>query len=97
MTSVLISLLAVLRGVVRSRAALHLEVLALRHQLLLSAKTPSIGDFLWSQANDSRERPRADDVATLIVYAPEPCADSVFPSPSAPGSMCSPMLHASDC
>ena len=33
MTSVLISLLAMLRGVVRSRAALHLEVLALRHQL----------------------------------------------------------------
>jgi|SRR5262249_32112947 len=33
MTSVLISLLATLRGAVRSRAALHLEVLALRHQL----------------------------------------------------------------
>jgi len=33
MTSVLISLLAMLRSVVRSRAALHLEVLALRHQL----------------------------------------------------------------
>src|SRR5262245_2870041 len=33
MTSVLISWLAMLRGVVRSRAALHLEVLALRHQL----------------------------------------------------------------
>src|SRR5262244_2763841 len=33
MTSVLISLLAMLRGVVWSRAALHLEVLALRHQL----------------------------------------------------------------
>lgn len=33
MTSVLISLLAMVRGVVRSRAALHLEVLALRHQL----------------------------------------------------------------
>src|SRR5262245_54131269 len=33
MTSFLISLLAMLRGVVRSRAALHLEVLALRHQL----------------------------------------------------------------
>lgn len=33
MTSVLISLLAMLRGPVRSRAALHLEVLALRHQL----------------------------------------------------------------
>src|SRR5215475_13426953 len=33
MTSVLIALLAMLGGVVRSRAALHLEVLALRHQL----------------------------------------------------------------
>ena len=31
--SVLISLLLTLRGIVRSRAALHLEVLALRHQL----------------------------------------------------------------
>ena len=33
MTSVLISILATLQGLVRSRAALHLEVLALRHQL----------------------------------------------------------------
>jgi putative transposase len=33
MGSVLISVLAMLRGVVRSRAVLHLEVLALRHQL----------------------------------------------------------------
>jgi hypothetical protein len=33
MMSVLISVLATIRGVVRSRAALHLEVLALRHQL----------------------------------------------------------------
>jgi putative transposase len=33
MTSVLISILAMLRGAVRSRAALHLEILALRHQL----------------------------------------------------------------
>src|SRR5882672_10953793 len=33
MTSVLMSVLAMLRGVVRSRAALHLEILALRHQL----------------------------------------------------------------
>ena len=35
MISVLISVLATLRGLVRSRAALHLEVLALRHQLLV--------------------------------------------------------------
>ena len=33
MTSVLISLLPTLRELVRSRSALHLEVLALRHQL----------------------------------------------------------------
>src|SRR5688572_16491508 len=33
MMSVLISLLAMLRGLARSRAALHLELLALRHQL----------------------------------------------------------------
>src|SRR5215475_8748601 len=33
MTSVLISWLATFRDVVRSRAALHLEILALRHQL----------------------------------------------------------------
>ena len=33
MTSVLLSLLLTLRGLAQSRAALHLEVLALRHQL----------------------------------------------------------------
>jgi len=33
MTSVLISVLTTVRGVVRTRAALHLEILALRHQL----------------------------------------------------------------
>jgi putative transposase len=33
MLSVLISLLLTFRGIMRSRAALHLEVLALRHQL----------------------------------------------------------------
>src|SRR3954466_3473087 len=35
MRSVLVSVLMMLRGVVASRAALHLEVLALRHQLLV--------------------------------------------------------------
>ena len=39
MTSVLISVLATLRGLVRSRAALHLEVLALRHQLQVLERT----------------------------------------------------------
>ena len=33
MTSVLLSLLLTVRGMARSRAALHLEVLALRHQV----------------------------------------------------------------
>jgi hypothetical protein len=33
MTAVLISVLATLRGMVRERTALHLEILALRHQL----------------------------------------------------------------
>src|SRR5690349_4913169 len=33
MTAVLISVLAMLRAAVRSRVALHLEILALRHQL----------------------------------------------------------------
>ena len=33
MMSVLMSILAMLRGAVRSRAALRLEILALRHQL----------------------------------------------------------------
>jgi hypothetical protein len=33
MTSALISVLMTVRGVVRARTALHLEILALRHQL----------------------------------------------------------------
>ena len=33
MTPVLLSRLATLRGIIRSRAALHVEILALRHQL----------------------------------------------------------------
>src|SRR4051794_17631329 len=33
MTSVMMSLVATIRSIVRSRAALHLEILALRHQL----------------------------------------------------------------
>jgi len=37
-----------------------------------------------------------DAVATLIAYALEPCAESVFASPSALSSICSPMLLASD-
>ncbi len=55
MTSVLISVLATLRGVMRSRAALHVELLALRHQLrVLERSRPrrlrlSKGDrWLWA-------------------------------------------------
>ena len=39
MISVLISLLQTLRGLAQSRAALHLEVLALRHQLQVLQRT----------------------------------------------------------
>src|SRR5262249_45645806 len=39
--SVLISLLAMLRGVMRSRAALHVEILALRHQLQVLQRSQS--------------------------------------------------------
>src|SRR5262245_56391666 len=45
MMSVLISLLAMLRGVVRARAALHVEILALRHQPLI--RTMAHGNPLW--------------------------------------------------
>jgi hypothetical protein len=41
MTSVLISLLTTVRGVLRSRAALHLEVLALRHQVQVLQRSQS--------------------------------------------------------
>ena len=41
MTSLLISVLMTLRGIVRSRAALHLEVLALRHQLQVVQRVAS--------------------------------------------------------
>jgi len=43
MTAVLISLLATLRGIVRSRAA-YLEVLAIRHQLQVLQRSNGTGD-----------------------------------------------------
>ena len=46
MTSVLMSLLAMLRGAVRSRAALHLEMLALRHQLQVLQRSRRDGCLL---------------------------------------------------
>ena len=42
MTSVLMSVLAMLRGAVRSRAAIHLEVLALRHHLLVLQRSQRV-------------------------------------------------------
>jgi hypothetical protein len=74
MTAVLISLLATLRGMVRSRAALHLEVLALRHQLrVLQRSKPRrlrlVKSDLWLWAGLSRLwsgwRP------TLVIVQPE--------------------------
>src|SRR5205809_302316 len=41
MRAVLISFLAMVRGVVRSRVALHLEVLALRHQVQVLQRSHS--------------------------------------------------------
>jgi len=55
MSSVLVSVLTMLRGVVASRVALHLEVLALRHQLLVLERSrrrrPRLGRadrWLWA-------------------------------------------------
>jgi hypothetical protein len=45
MISVLISLMLALRGILRSRAALHLEVLALRHQLQAALALSRSGDI----------------------------------------------------
>src|SRR5262245_16359479 len=75
MTSVLISLLAMLRGVVRSRAALHLEVLALRHQLhVLQRSRPrrlplaNADRWLWAWLSRSWSRWRtALDVSQATV------------------------------
>jgi hypothetical protein len=73
MLSVLISLLLTLRGIVRSRAALHLEVLALRHQLRV---------FQPSRRHDCASRTRTDGSgpgcrarhgwrAALVIVKPE--------------------------
>jgi hypothetical protein len=58
--SVLISCLAVLRGIMRSRAALHIEVLALRHQL-------RVATFPTATAAPGANGPVAVDVAVTLV------------------------------
>src|SRR5262245_63182938 len=75
MTSVLMSVLAMLGGVERSRAALHLEVLALRHRLHLLQRSRPRGlrlgkadRWLWARlspawsrlANGTRDREAGD-------------------------------------
>ena len=74
MTSVLISLLPTLRGLVRSRAALHLEVLALRHQLqVLQRSRPRrlrlvrADRWLWAWLSRSWSAWRT----TLVIVQPE--------------------------
>jgi len=61
MMSVLISLLATVRGLVRSRAALHAEVLALRHQLLVASAVAT------ATATARERRPLALGVAVAFV------------------------------
>jgi putative transposase len=74
MTSVLISLLAMLRGVVQSRAALHLEVLALRHQLQVLQRSRSrrlhlkaADRWLWAWLSRSWSNWRT----ALVIVKPE--------------------------
>jgi putative transposase len=74
MTSVLISLLLTLRGLVRSRAALHLEVLALRHQLQVLQRSRSrrlrlvrADRWLWAWLSRSWSAWRT----TLVIVQPE--------------------------
>ena len=74
MMSVLISLLATLRGLVRSRAALHAEVLALRHQLLVLQRSRprrlrlvNADRWLWAWLS----RSWTDWRAALVIVKPE--------------------------
>jgi putative transposase len=72
--AVLISLLDMLRGVPRSRAALHLEVLALRHQLqVLQRSRPrrlriaKADRWLWAWLSRSSSAWRT----ALVIVKPE--------------------------
>ena len=74
MTSVLMSLLATLRGVLRSRAALHLEVLALRHQLQVMQRSQprrlrlaKADRWLWAWLSDAWSGWRT----SLVIVEPE--------------------------
>jgi len=74
MTAELMSSLAMLRGIVRSRAALHLEVLALRHQLhvLHRSKPPRVraakpDRWLWAWLSHSWSGWRT----ALVIVKPE--------------------------
>jgi putative transposase len=74
MTAVLMSLLAMLRSVVRSRVALHLEVLALRHQLhVLNRSRPrrlrlaKMDRWLWAWLSRSWSEWRM----ALVIVKPE--------------------------
>src|SRR6266436_5624587 len=74
MTSVLISLLLTLRGLVRSRGALHLEVLGLRHQIqVLQRSGPRrlrlvrADRWLWAWLSRSWRAWRT----TLVIVQPE--------------------------
>jgi putative transposase len=78
MRSVLISLLLTLRGLVRSRIALHLEVLALRHQLqvLQRTKPPRLrlvqaDRWLWAWLS----RSWTDWKMALVIVKPETVLD----------------------
>jgi putative transposase len=74
MLSVLISLLLTLRGVARTRAALHLEVLALRHQLQVLQRTKprrvrlvQADRWLWTWLSGSL----TDWKMVLVIVRPE--------------------------
>jgi putative transposase len=84
MTSVLISVLAMLRGAVRSRAALHLEVLALRHQrVVLQRSKPArvrlarADRCLWAWLSDVwsgwRTAPVIVKPATVVAWHRQGC------------------------
>jgi putative transposase len=74
MMSVLISFLATLRGLARSRAALHVELLAVRHQLLVLQRSRPrrlrlVNADRWLWAWLSRSWP--DWRAALVIVKPE--------------------------
>jgi hypothetical protein len=88
--SVLISVLATLNGVRRSRAALHLEVLALRHQLhVLQRSRPrrlrlaKIDRWLWAWLSRSSYCPKTRSMPERAVQGSTNAAsDRLSPVPS---------------